>query len=110
VNPERARRIGLNEALFRRVNDEVEAVNARFGRIEHLSVVCECGDGDCMATFDVATSEYEQIRANPQRFLVLPGHESPDVETVVASGDGYAVVEKDDGVPEEVARETDLRS
>jgi hypothetical protein len=110
VNPERERRIGLNEALFRQVNEEVEAVNARFGHIEHLSVVCECGDGECIATIDVPTGEYERVRANPQRFIVLPGHVIPDVEIVVAGGDGYEVVEKCNGVPEEVARKTDPRS
>jgi hypothetical protein len=110
VNAERARRVGLNEALFRQVNEAVEEVNARFGRIEHLSVVCECGDGECMAKIEITTAAYEQVRSNPQHFIVLPGHEIPDVETVVESGDGYEVVEKHEGVPEAVAGKTDPRS
>ena len=104
MNEERARRIGMNEALFREVNEQVEQVNARFGRVEHLTVICECGDGECTDRIEMPTAEYEHVRADPLRFIIVPGHDMPDVEAVVESGDGYEVVKKRDGVPEKVAR------
>ena len=55
-------------------------------------------------------SEYEEVRANPAHFAVSPGHEAPDVETVVAKRSGYDVVRKNEGVPAEIARQTDPRS
>ena len=40
-------------------------------------------------------TDYEQIRANPLRFVIKPGHEIDAVERVISEdGGGYAVVEK----------------
>ena len=35
------------------------------------------------------------MRANRRRFAIVPGHQIPEVEAVVATGDGYLVVEKE---------------
>jgi len=43
-------------------------------------------------------------------FAVHPGHEIPGVESVVDKRKGYDVLEKDHGVPEQVAEQTDPRS
>ena len=39
-------------------------------------------------------SQYEHVRANPTWFAVAPGHELPEIETIVARMDGYQVVTK----------------
>ena len=44
------------------------------------------------------------------RTVVLPGHALPDVETVVEEHEGFTVVRKNPGGPEEVARALDPRS
>ena len=41
----------------------------------------------------MSTAEYEWLRQNPRRFVVLPGHEAPAVEQVVEHFDGYVIVE-----------------
>jgi hypothetical protein len=71
--------------------------------------VCECTDLACGEQIEIRLAEYEAVRAHPSRFLVLPGHERPDIERVVGEGDGYFVVDKTSGVAE-VAEETDPRS
>lgn len=38
--------------------------------------------------------EYEQLRQNPLRFAVLPGHEIADIEEVVERNERFLVVEK----------------
>ena len=38
--------------------------------------------------------EYEHVRSDSNQFLVLPGHESPDIDRVVESADRYIVVAK----------------
>jgi hypothetical protein len=55
----------------------------------------------------VLLSVYELVRAEPNRFLLLPGHESA-FEHVVGSGNGYLIVEKE-GSPAEVASQTNPR-
>jgi hypothetical protein len=55
--------------------------------------------------------EYEAVRAEPTRFAIVPGHEQPEIETIVERHDPtYLVVEKREEDAEEIARETDPRS
>jgi hypothetical protein len=109
---ERMRRVGRNEALFRQVNEEIEALERPVAAITDgtLHVVCECGDLRCNERLVVTTRDYEKVRADPTLFLIIPGHETPDVEDVVEASKGHHVVRKHDGAPKRVAEETDPRS
>jgi len=84
-------RVARNEALFREVNERVEGLAGDSPRIDF---VCECGDLDCLERLELTRTTYEQVRSDPRRFVVAPGHENPDVERVVARLEGYLVVEK----------------
>jgi hypothetical protein len=108
---ERARRIGVNEAMFREINERIESLNEAFGPITGtMSVVCECGGAMCIEQIQVEPGDYERIRGDATLFIIVPGHEVPDVETVVERVNGYHVVRKNPGEPERVAEETDPRS
>lgn len=107
---ERALRIGLNEALFRRVNEEIESLNDGFGKPDTMSVVCECGNGQCVEQIDIPLADYERVRADPHLFVIVPGHDISEVESVVERTDAWEVVRKDRGIPELVAERTDPRS
>jgi hypothetical protein len=108
---ERQRRIGQNEALFRKVNERLndlgDALSAFSGV---LAIVCECGNLNCAEMLSITPHDYEQLRSEPTWFAVAPGHEVAAVETVVTRHDGYDIVEKRAGAPAEVAEETDPRS
>ena len=107
---ERAKRVGENEALFRSVNEQVHELNRTFLVEGKLRIVCECGEQSCIEQIEVAPAEYEAVRADSALFAIKPGHEVPDVETVVERHDGYWVVRKAPGAPQRIARETDPRS
>lgn len=107
---ERARRVGENEALFRSVNEQVADLNESFLVEGTLRIVCECGEQSCLEQIELSPGEYEAIRGDAELFAIKPGHEAPDVETVVERHDGYWVVRKDRGEPERIAHETDPRS
>jgi hypothetical protein len=107
----REERIGLNEAVFREVNERIESLAETFDLKTHsLDLICECGDAACVERITMTTAEYEEIRSEAHQFAVHPGHEYPDVETVVAKQKGYDVVRKHTGVPKQVAEQTDPRS
>jgi hypothetical protein len=107
----REEQIGLNEAVFREVNERIEGLAETFDmKSEPLDLVCECGDAACVQRITMSHTDYEQLRSDPRRFAVHPGHEIPVVETVVCKRKGYDIVEKDHGVPEQVAEQTDPRS
>lgn len=108
---ERARRVGQNEALFRTVNDEVHGLNDRFPVVaDPMSAVCECGRAECTERLELTAAQYESLRQDPTHFAIVPGHDAPDVETVVERHQGYWIVAKNEGEPAELARETDPRS
>ncbi len=104
---DRERRVGKNEALFREVNERIREITSYGDDVEFL---CECGDPTCARPIVMTIAEYEAVRANPARFLVVRGHEIPDVETVVEENDRFAVVEKEPGLPTNLAVESDPRS
>jgi hypothetical protein len=108
---EQARRVGLNESIFRQVNEQIESLNREFGgEPRTMTAVCECASGDCTERLEISAAAYEEIRSDPRRFIVVPGHELPEFESVVERRDAYEVVEKRDGAPAELAEETDPRS
>lgn len=107
----REERIGLNEAVFREVNERIENLAQRFElQEEPLDLVCECGDADCVRRISMTRPEYEELRSDRHQFAVHPGHEHPDVEEVVERRKGYDIVSKTHGVPEQIAEQTDPRS
>jgi hypothetical protein len=107
----REERIGMNEAVFRDVNERIQDVATAFNlTTEPLDLICECGDAACVARISLTRDEYEDVRADSHLFAVSPGHVAPDVEEVVDQRRGYDVVRKFKGVPAEVAEKTDPRS
>jgi hypothetical protein len=106
---ERAERIGRNEDLFRKVNEQIEGVNEAFGEFTGtMSIVCECGQVSCMEQIELTFDEYRELRSDTTHFAVKPGHEIPDVEQIVERRANYFVVAKAEG---ELARlATDLAS
>ena len=107
LSEERAAR---NEALFREVNEQVERLSEPPGAAGDPRAglfVCECGDDSCSEQIAVPRAAYEAVRANPRRFLVVPGHDN-DFERIVERTEQYAVVEKE-GRAADVAEQTDPR-
>jgi len=87
-----------NEAIFREVNERIEELSRRSGVDEDDSLlpgfVCECSNEGCTELLEVTYQQYNAVRESPRRFLVLAGHEDPDVEDTVDRYDGVLVVKK----------------
>jgi hypothetical protein len=106
----RKERLARNEALFREVNERVEEISEGAPRLDSIDFICECGDADCTQAIPLTRPEYEQLRADPLHFAVVPGHAIPDIEEVVFNdGDRVQVVRKHED-EELIARVTDPRS
>jgi len=107
---ERERRLGLNEAMFREVNERVEDINRTFGTLTgSFEIICECGVTTCTERISVPVSDYERARSNPLHFLLHVGHEDPLVERVIENRETFVIVEKEGVEVEKVAEETDPR-
>ena len=111
MSEEQARRVGLNESIFRQVNEQIESLNRDLGgEPRAMTAICECANGDCTERLEISVTEYEKVRADARRYIVVAGHEVPEFESIVERGEGYDVVEKSEGTPAALARETDPRS
>ena len=79
-------RIAMNEATFRRVNEAIQAGRPRPG--DAVDLICECGRLGCVEHLRISADAYRAVRADRRRFVVVPGHELPEVEDVVARATG----------------------
>lgn len=86
-------RRATTEALFRDVNERIAESAERFDA-DRTEFVCECADPNCTHRVSASLTEYEAVRAEPSTFLVVPGHEQPDIEHVVSDRGGFRVVDK----------------
>jgi hypothetical protein len=108
VDDELQRRLGANEAVFREVNEGIERGQWPGDEDQLIGFRCECARLGCNSLVKLSKAEYEQVRSHPRRFVMIAGHEIPEVETVVAVHNGYVVVQKRDEAGE-TARAVDPR-
>jgi hypothetical protein len=105
----REERVAKNEILFRQVNERILQIENDRWRVDPVDFMCECGDVRCTRVIQLTIDDYERLRGDPTHFGVIPGHEIPEIETVVERHPHYLVVEKD-GPMREQAREADPRA
>ncbi|MCW2963613.1 MAG: hypothetical protein JWO17_865 [Actinomycetia bacterium] len=88
----RSDRIVQTELFFRAINEEI-ARNDGHGTTLFL---CECGNRACTEGIELTAEALHHLHADGGLFVVLPGHEIPDVESVVDRHNGYLLVRKND--------------
>jgi hypothetical protein len=87
-------RSAQNAALFRRANDQLSRRYVELGlETELLPFICECTDGRCTRTVVLSLEEFDDLRRQPQRYVIVSGHEFDD-EDVVAEGLRYSIVRR----------------
>jgi hypothetical protein len=102
----RDERIAKNEAVFRAANRELAEADKEAGGDGALEVLCECGQESCDSLISLTVAEYDGIHAQDDRFVVVPGHENPQIESVVERRERYLVVDKF-GEAEEIAENSE---
>jgi hypothetical protein len=84
----------LNQAIFREVNEHIAELGRRWSATGVTLFICECSNPECAESLEIAASEYEWVRGDGARFVVLPGHELPELERVIEGNGRFLVVEK----------------
>jgi hypothetical protein len=107
---EREARIARNEARFREINEQLEGDLRRLP-VEHerAQFVCECANRACAELVEMTFEEYEAVRADPRRFVVVPGHDMPEAEVVIERTERFHVVHKHAPEAAAIAQATDPR-
>ena len=96
---ERERRLAQNEAVFREANERIRRTGG-----DSPEFICECADRDCTGRVALSLHEYEAVRRDPKQFVVLPGHQIPDIEEIVLIDDHFLTVQKSGAAGDYVAR------
>lgn len=85
----------MNEVLFREMNEQVQRrASAVRGDTEPFVIMCECGNIECTERLGLQPEEFESVRQDPARFIVVPGHAIVDIEEVVGSNERFEIVLK----------------
>jgi hypothetical protein len=84
-----ARRVALNQATLRALNEGIDAEPGDGA----IAFRCECGQLGCNRLIALGRAEYEAVRANPRRFVVAPGHGVAELEHEVVRNADHGVVE-----------------
>lgn len=108
MRDETQERLGANEAVFREINEGIERGQWPGEEDAPVGFRCECARLGCNELLQLSVNEYEQVRANPRQFVVVPGHRQPEIEVVIETRPGYLIVEKLDQAGT-AAEETDPR-
>ncbi|MGH3049851.1 MAG: hypothetical protein ACRDLK_06810 [Gaiellaceae bacterium] len=89
-------RLARNELMFRAINERIRDLAGRFDVAEEpVAFICECADETCVEKVSLRLDQYDEMRALPARFVVVPGHEAtPLVERVVFRSPGFILVRK----------------
>jgi len=101
----RLERQARNEALIREVNERIERLDKEAEAADlgnesaRFEFLCECGVGDaedlaCQGRVEMTLAEYEEVRDQDDRFALVPGHETEDLERVVRRAERYVIVDK----------------
>ncbi|HZQ88616.1 MAG TPA: hypothetical protein VFA42_01265 [Gaiellaceae bacterium] len=100
-----AERAARNEEIFRGVNEQIEEGAEQHAVSSLLPFHCECGRASCVETIEIPPARYAAIVRERYRFVVLPGHEQPQIERIVESEPEFIVVEKIGEAREQIDRD-----
>jgi hypothetical protein len=101
-------RLAKNEVSFRSFNEAIERSATGNGH-HRANFMCECTNEDCSEGVELTLAEYERVRRDHSRFLVVLGHEDERVEIIVDRNGTYSIVEKT-GKARRVVEGTDPRT
>jgi hypothetical protein len=88
--------LAVNEAAFREVNEGIERGQWPGEEDAPISFRCECARLGCNELVELSVRQYERARSDPRRFIVMRGHERPEIEVVVDQIGACLIVEKVD--------------
>lgn len=91
----RAQRLAENEALFRLANERMADWEEQHTDEVTELYFCECADTECREKVELRRGDYERTRSDSRQFVIVPGHEMPEVEDIVERHEGWEIVAKD---------------
>jgi hypothetical protein len=80
--------------MFREANERAKGWEEQHRLDEVELYFCECANPECRERVSLGKADYERVRSDSGHFVIVPGHEVPEVETVIQLNEGWAIIEK----------------
>jgi hypothetical protein len=81
--------------MARSANERLQDVAGRTAQQgEVIPFLCECADADCLGRVEISIDDYFVAHLDRRHFVIMPGHQRSDGETMVADHGHYEVVRK----------------
>jgi hypothetical protein len=96
----RAGRMRQNEELMEELNRRMERMLEEIRDEEDddpdapIAFLCECSHLDCRERIQLEPSRFDRIHRDKDVFILVPGHEIPDVERIVDQERDFLIVRK----------------
>jgi hypothetical protein len=87
-------RVRKNEETFAKANEQIRTSAEQYDFDEAVPFLCECSEVSCTESIRLSVTDYREARGYGPVFILLPGHDDPHVERIVAHRQGYVLVEK----------------
>ena len=84
------------ETLNRRLEEVVERIREEddLDADAPIGFFCECSDLDCRERVHAVPGRFEEIHRDSELFILVPGHERPEIERVVDQEADFLIVRK----------------
>jgi hypothetical protein len=93
----REERLTQAQALFRTANERLlERAEDYVEDGASIPFLCECADEACLGRIELTMAQYRGVRAERNRYLILPGHPRIEREHVVEDNGHFQIVEKEE--------------
>jgi hypothetical protein len=97
MNEASRHKLAEHEVIFREANKNVaDFLTETEGKATktQLPFFCECSNKKCKNRIKLTPQIYKSLIKNKRQFIVLAGHEIPEIEKVVRKKEGFNVIEK----------------
>jgi hypothetical protein len=88
----RAERIAYNEGWSRSLNERRAEIADALDAVAGFR--CECWQSECNERIRLSGEDWTQVRSQPNRFAVAPGHVAEQFEAVVTAYPHFWLIEK----------------
>ncbi len=84
-----------NQMAFRSVNERIKELGTQPNSPgDELDFACECADHACVEKIRLSALQFLAIESEQNQFIVLRGHQLPEVKDVIAEREGFLIVSK----------------
>jgi hypothetical protein len=90
-----------NQVLLREANERISELTTLLDDLGLHLVICGCSDDDCAESVVITPAQYDAVRGDTNRFLVVDGHRLSEEQQIVGGNGRFLIVETmppDDGV------------